>query len=150
MSSNHCLVAVKGGELAGILGLQTSSGGFLVPDLKAMIKIYGRFSGICRMAGLAMLHHRTRSEEIYIDGVAVHREMRGQGIGSGLFDLLEQKAAQMGIRMLSLDVIDSNKRAEKLYLRLGYAATLPQTLWPLSMFVRFPFQSATRMVKILP
>ncbi|MCP4623041.1 MAG: GNAT family N-acetyltransferase [bacterium] len=99
------------------------------------------------MGDLAILYHTTGTDELYVDGVAVAGEMRGKGIGSHLFELLEQAALKKRIKNISLEVIDTNPRAKVLYERLGFVAVKTQTLWPFNLFVRFPFKSATLMAK---
>ena len=99
------------------------------------------------MIGLTMLDHRTAHDELYVDGVAVVDEMRGKGIGSHLFNRLVRIAAKNEVRKISLEVIDTNQRARALYEHLGFVATTQQSIWPLNLFLNFPFKSATLMVK---
>ncbi len=145
--ADKCLVAVCNEKLVGIMGIQTNEGGFVNPNLRTMMKVYGLFGGMLRLGGLAILHHTTRADELYVDGVAVAREMRSMGIGSRLFDLLDRMASKKGIQTISLEVIDTNRRAKALYENLGFVAVKTRTIWPLNMFVKFPFKSATLMVK---
>jgi ribosomal protein S18 acetylase RimI-like enzyme len=147
IATDNCLAAICDEKLVGVMGTQTNAGGFVNPSLKTMIRIYGLIGGILRMGGLAILHHATSSDELYVDGVAVAHEMRGQGIGTHLFDLLERLALKKGIRTISLEVIDTNPRAKALYENIGFVVVKTQTLWPLNLFVKFPFRSATLMVK---
>ena len=149
LASNKCITAICDQELAGILGIQDESGGFINPTLKSMIKLYGIFGGLLRMSSLAMLHHRTAADELYVDGVAVADQMRGRGIGSQLFERLERIASQKSVRKISLEVIDTNQRARVLYERIGFAAKTQRTTWPLNLFINFPFKSATLMVKLM-
>ena len=147
LATDKCLVAICDQKPVGILGIQTDKGGFVNPSLKIMVKVYGILGGILRMGGLAILHHRTTSDELYVDGVAVADEMRGKGIGSRLFDLLERIASKKRIRTISLEVIDTNPRAKVLYKNLGFKVMELRKLWPLNVFVKFPFKSATLMAK---
>ena len=147
LATNKCLVAICDRKLAGILGIQDNKGGFINPTLKTMVKLYGIPGGFLRMIGLAMLHHRTASNELYVDGVAVVDKMRGKGIGSHLFNRLERIAVQKSVRTISLEVIDTNQRARALYEHLGFVATTEQSIWPLNLFLNFSFKSATLMVK---
>ena len=101
------------------------------------------------MGGLAVLHHTTCTDELYVDGVAVAHEMRGKGIGSRLFGLLERTASKKGVRTISLEVIDTNPRAKALYEHIGFVVMKTQALWPLNLFVKFPFRSSTLMVKTM-
>ena len=149
IATDNCIAAICNGKLIGIMGIQSSTRGFVNPNLKTMIRIYGNFGGILRMGGLAILHHTTGTDELYVDGVAVASEMRGKGIGSNLFELLEQAALKKGIKTISLEVIDTNPRAKALYERLGFVAVKTQSLWPLNLFVRFPFRTATLMAKTM-
>jgi ribosomal protein S18 acetylase RimI-like enzyme len=149
IATDKCLVAICDGKLVGVMGVQTNKRGFVNPSLKTMAGIYGSFGGILRTGGLALLHHTVGSDELYVDGVAVASEMRGKGIGSHFFELIEQAVSKKRIKTISLEVIDTNPRAKALYERLGFKAVKTQTLWPLNLFVRFPFRSATFMVKTM-
>jgi ribosomal protein S18 acetylase RimI-like enzyme len=149
IATDKCLVAICNEKLVGVMGIQTNKRGFVNPKLITMVRIYGSYGGILRMGGLAILHHTIGTDELYVDGVAVASEMRGKGIGSHLFDLLEQAVLKKRIKTISLEVIDTNPRAKAFYERLGFVAVKTQTLWPLNLFVRFPFRSATLMVKTM-
>ena len=149
IATDKCIVAICNGKLVGIMGIQTNKRGFVNPNLKTMVRIYGNFGGILRMGGLAILHHTIGTDELYVDGVAVASEMRGKGIGSHLFELLEQAVLKKRIKTISLEVIDTNPRAKALYERLGFVAVKTQTLWPLNLFVKFSFRSATLMIKTI-
>ena len=149
LAANRCMAAVCDQQLAGIIGTQTEKGGFLNPTLKSMVEVYGLAGGILRMFGLALLHHSTAADEIYVDGIAVRKEMRGRGVGSRLLEMLEETALKQGIRRLTLEVIDTNPRAEALYKRLGYVVRKRRIIWPLNWCIRFPFKAACLMEKKL-
>jgi len=147
--ADRCIVAIYDNQLVGILGIQTDNGGFINPPLKMLVKLYGIFGGTFKMGALALLHHPTAYDELYVDGVAVAKELRGKGIGSRLFGLVEKVALNRGIRKISLDVIETNLRAKAFYERLGFAETKQQNLWPFNLIFKFPFKSATQMVKTI-
>ncbi len=67
----------------------------------------------------------------YISVVAVHPEGRGQGIGTTLLDLAEQKAAAAGCSLVTLMAGSFNVDALRLYERHGY------TEWDRRPFVPF-------------
>jgi len=59
----------------------------------------------------------------YINAVATFPEARGRGVGSELMRWAERRAVELGLRGVSLIVSDANQGAQRLYERLGYAAT---------------------------
>ena len=75
--------------------------------------------------------------------------MKGLGIGSGLFSLLEKIARDKGLGRLSLDVVDTNQRAKLLYERLGFSENARKSIWPFNYIYGFPFKSAIQMMKPL-
>jgi len=61
--------------------------------------------------------------EGWIGGIGIHPQYRGSGIGSRLMIDAEKDLHSKGVREISLEVIEGNDRAQKLYERLGYVAT---------------------------
>jgi len=59
----------------------------------------------------------------YVNAVAAFPEARGHGLGSELMRWAERRAADLGLRGVSLIVSDANHGARRLYERLGYAET---------------------------
>jgi ribosomal protein S18 acetylase RimI-like enzyme len=142
-----CICALDTDQLVGILGIQTAAGGFMDVSWRVLRPFYGFFGGLWRMALLAILHHVPLSEEAYIDGVAVAQEYRGRGIGSSLIAALESWALDKGLSCVSLEVVNTNQRANSLYRHLGFEAVRVQTVWPFNTL--FGFQSSTVMLKKL-
>ena len=60
---------------------------------------------------------------LYVNAVAAFPEARGLGLGSELMRWAERRAAELGLRGVSLIVSDANHGARRLYERLGYAET---------------------------
>ena len=143
----HCIAAVIDQRLVGILAVKSSKGSFLNPSLKTMVPAYGIPGGILRMLGLALLDHSTAPGEFYVDGIAVVKELRGKGIGTCLLGLLERTALKKKMHSISLEVIDTNPKAEALYKRLGFKRTKKRNVWPLNCFIQFSFKSTWLMVK---
>jgi ribosomal protein S18 acetylase RimI-like enzyme len=56
----------------------------------------------------------------YVNVLAVYPDCRGQGLGTRLLDVAEQKAAEAGLSGLSIIVSDGNEGARRLYERCGY------------------------------
>lgn len=149
VAADQCIAAVHEGKIIGILGVQTKDGGFVNPSLKTMTSIYGKIGGVIRLAGLALLYHRTKTGEVYVDGVAVHPAMRGKGIGTKLLEVLESKALERQMKVITLDVIDTNPKAKALYKRLGFIEIKKEDIRPLNRFIKLPFKSVTFMEKII-
>ena len=66
-------------------------------------------------------------DDFYLQGIAVDRNIRGEGIGSVLIKSLEERARASGASRLSLDVSAKNERARRFYERYGMAVT---SRWP--------------------
>ena len=146
---NNCQTAIFNGRLVGILGLQTHADSFWNPTLRSFIKEFGLGGGLTKYCGLTLLHHKTELDEWYIDGIAVKAEMRGLGIGTKLLGQLEHRARTNGIYRITLEVINTNHRAEALYRRLGYREINRANLWPFNRIYGFPFESAVQMAKFI-
>jgi ribosomal protein S18 acetylase RimI-like enzyme len=61
--------------------------------------------------------------EGWIGGIGVLREHRGRGVGTKLMHAAEADLATKGVTEVSLEVIEGNDRAQRLYERLGYRGT---------------------------
>ena len=149
LNTAECLTAIYDQQLVGILAIKSSQGSFLNPTLSILTQTYGIPGGILRMCGLAMLDYSTASEEFYVDGVVVVDKMRGEGIGSQLFEMLERIALEKGIQTISLEIIDTNHRARALYERLGFVESRSRPIWPFNLIFKFPFKTSIQMVKML-
>ena len=59
-------------------------------------------------------------DEGELANIAVRRDLRGRGIGSGLLGRILEVAEDSGIRSLYLEVRESNDRAREMYARRGF------------------------------
>jgi ribosomal protein S18 acetylase RimI-like enzyme len=87
-------------------------------------------------------------DEFFVNDVAVLPAYRGQGIGTRLLAVAEQRARSAGLGKCSLTVDLGNTRAQALYERLGYriANTIRVKRWSR----RLGCEGLYRMVKRLP
>lgn len=53
-------------------------------------------------------------------GVSIIEEYWGYGIGSMMIDALVEFAKQVGIKVLTIEVVSENNRAKSLYLKFGF------------------------------
>ena len=143
----RCLTAFVDDRLVGLLGIHDTHGTFLVPDYGTMVRHYGAVMGMTRLALLMLLDHKLPPGDLYLDGLAVAEQRRGQGIGTALMAAFEKRARDNGFKSASLEVIDANPRARSLYERLGYQCVATHTMGPFSRL--FGFRTTHRMMKLL-
>jgi ribosomal protein S18 acetylase RimI-like enzyme len=63
------------------------------------------------------------ADAVRIDMLAVRGDHRGEGIGTKLIERVFQDAARDGMMKVTLDVIDTNVGAKRLYESLGFVVT---------------------------
>lgn len=67
---------------------------------------------------------------LYISGIAVKKGQRGQGVGTRLLAMAEDRAWSLGLPRLSLICIEANRRAMSLYRRLGFREAARRPIVP--------------------
>ncbi len=147
INRTNCITAMNDQKLVGLLGLQNDQGLFFQPTLTLMTTAYGVFGGLLRKTYLTLLDHATTPDEWYVFCIAVSEDARGQGIGSHLLARVEERAIQNGATKISLQVINTNPRAEALYKRLGFVSRKQTKIWPFNRLLGWSFESAVLMVK---
>jgi ribosomal protein S18 acetylase RimI-like enzyme len=147
LQASRCLIACAGGQPVGVLGIQDQQGSFVEPSVRSMIRHYGPVMGLARAALLMTMDHTLPPGHLYLDGIAVAADHRGRGIGTALIQALEARAKENGFATVSLEVIDTNPQARKLYQRLGYQEIAIHTMGPFSRL--FGFRTTCRMTKHL-
>lgn len=60
------------------------------------------------------------AEQVHINNLAVHPELRRLGLGTQLLQAVTLEAARLGASMLTLEVRQSNEPARRLYERAGF------------------------------
>ncbi len=63
---------------------------------------------------------KVSENEYYLSNIAVYPEFRALGLGTKLFSEIKRESEKTGSNKIALDVETNNKRAIKLYERLGY------------------------------
>jgi GNAT superfamily N-acetyltransferase len=147
LAYKKCLATIDDGYLVGLLVSQTARGRLFNATFRDLLHIYGMAGGFWRMGALALLDPAVRPGEIYIEGLMVAKANRGQGIGTQLIDRLMQWALKRGAWRLTLEVIDTNPRAHRLYRRLGFRGDKSRSLWPLNRLFKWSFKAAILMYK---
>jgi ribosomal protein S18 acetylase RimI-like enzyme len=62
-------------------------------------------------------------KEAWIGGIGVIPQYRSSGIGTKLMSSAEEQCRSKGVQSITLEVIEGNDRAQRLYARLGFSAS---------------------------
>jgi ribosomal protein S18 acetylase RimI-like enzyme len=120
MFEQNAYVASQNGVILGLVGFQHAGHKLVNVTLQALIRAHGLFSGLRRALLGVLVSRSAKAGELLLDGIAVHPEVRGRGVGTRLFEAIFTFAEQQGYRQIRLDVVDSNPRARQLYERIGF------------------------------
>lgn len=77
--------------------------------------------------GVALLGRR--GARAWVAGMGVAPEWRGQGQGEALLRRLLAQASELGAQLVTLEVLDENTTAQRLYVRLGFHETRQLTIY---------------------
>ncbi len=153
LAASFCLpfavVAVAGARLAGLAGFSTPQGS-LTGGMsgKQLFQYLGLFSGLRAAAVFSLYERQSEPSQLLMDGIAVHPEMRGRGIGTQLLDEIKRIAAGRGFSSVRLDVIDTNPGARRLYEREGFIPMKTEAFGYLRRILGFG--AATTMICKVP
>ncbi|MCX5582784.1 GNAT family N-acetyltransferase [Streptomyces erythrochromogenes] len=111
-----------GDRVVGVAGYRLGGRALTGGGARDVLRAYGLFRGLPRIALLALLERTPEPGELVMDGIAVDPAHRGAGIGSLLLAQIAAVAAEHGCSRVRLDVIDVNPRARALYERHGFSA----------------------------
>ena len=115
-SYRNCTVAAIEKRIAGMMvAFPVYEASELDPDIDPVLIPYARLE---------------RPNSYYICGMAVLPPYRNRGIGSSLFKLAQERAAQLVLPQLSLIVFESNEGAVRLYRRIGFYEIARQPIVP--------------------
>ena len=145
LNPRAAFVAKRGDALLGILGVNFRGQRLLGLGTRDVLMRYGLANGVLKLLKLALLERTPAAHELLLDGVAVHSEARGMGVGSALLGLADAFARSQNLTTVRLDVVNNNPRARELYERLGFVASRTSSVPDWASFL--PFSSSTTMVK---
>ncbi|HUY77108.1 MAG TPA: GNAT family N-acetyltransferase [Ktedonobacterales bacterium] len=77
--------------------------------------------------GVALLGRR--GARAWVAGMGVAPEWRGQGQGAALLARLLDRARELGVQRVTLEVLEDNTPASRLYERMGFQETRPLTIY---------------------
>ena len=144
LDPTHALCArTSTGTLLGVAGFKTYESALVDGTLGDMARHFGWFGAAWRATVLSLLERDIENERFLMDGIFVHAQARGRGVGTLLLDAIAERAREKGYAEVRLDVIDSNVRARSLYERRGFVAQPADHIGLLRHI--FGFKSATPM-----
>jgi ribosomal protein S18 acetylase RimI-like enzyme len=89
-----------------------------------------------RLAGCLLMwtleDYFSRERHAHVSVIAVTREAEGHGVGAALMAHAEAWARERGYTRITLSVFESNRRAQRLYERIGYQIEMRRYLKLLS------------------
>jgi ribosomal protein S18 acetylase RimI-like enzyme len=119
----YAMVALSDNTLLGIAGFHTSAGSLTGGiSYKDLLSELGFFRGNWAAIIFSMYERKPQTVELLMDGIAVHADSRGKGVGSRLLEEIARYAQENKFKRVRLDVIDINSKAKKLYERKGFKA----------------------------
>jgi ribosomal protein S18 acetylase RimI-like enzyme len=116
------IIAVCQGQPVGVAGLQYGGRNFITPQRSEFVRQFGVLSGTTRFVMFKVFVLAYYQKDMYIDILAVAPAMRGKGVGTLLLDAVFQTAREKGFKSVSLEVVDTNPDARRLYERVGFVA----------------------------
>lgn len=145
--ADHCIVAVDGSGLVGLVGFKSSAGSFAGGTPDDMRAVYGRIGGAWRSGLMQLLTGDTDTTRFLIDGLCVRPDMRGRGLGRALLAAICDEARARGFSAVRLDVVDTNPRAKALYERCGFVFDQSTAIGPLRLI--YGYRASHAMVRML-
>ncbi len=140
----NALCAIGPGDaLYGVVGLKTTKTSFLSGGFDQLRAVYGTPGAIWRGLLLSVLEHRCPPGAQHIECIVVTESARGLGVGTALLDAVIANARQDGAAAVSLEVVNTNANARRLYERIGFVPIKTVSLGPLRRV--FGFDAATTM-----
>jgi GNAT superfamily N-acetyltransferase len=141
----YAAAAISGGRLVGLAGFHTRRGA-LTGGMNAglLLDRLGTLGGLWAAMIFSLYERQPKASELLMDGIAVRKDMRGNGIGTHLLNDLKHYARENGFRTIRLDVIDTNPDAGRLYERQGFVATRTERFGCLRWLLGFG--AATTMI----
>ena len=117
----YAIVALSENKLIGIAGFHIPGGSFTGgTTYSELLSQLGFIKGNWAALIFSLYERNPEPGELVMDGIAVHTDSRGKGVGSRLLEEIACYARDQEFKRVRLDVIDVNPKAKKLYERKGF------------------------------
>jgi ribosomal protein S18 acetylase RimI-like enzyme len=137
LRNDRTVSAVSKGRVMGVGGLKFDGKEFIDVSFGQLLREL-KF-GIVRVVFFGWIfYHKVEEKELLIDVLVVARDLRGKGEGSKLVAFIIDFAGSRGYKQIKLFVIDINKKAKRLYERMGFREVKAhKVLFPWSKILGF-------------
>lgn len=146
MNPKSALAAYQEGQIVGLAGLQYNNQHFIQPQLPLFISRFGWILGRIRYRQASLLEQPAPDNQLYIAGIAVSPELRGQGIGTWLLNATVDFASKHGLEAVHIQVPNTAPALKQLCLRLGFINTATQNRPYLKLFGINQFSTYSKTV----
>lgn len=134
----YAIVALADNKLIGLAGVHTPDGSFTSGiSYRGLIELLGWVKGNWAALIFSVYERKPAPGELVMDGIAVHVDARGKGVGGRLLEEVAAYAAAHDFDRVRLDVIDINPKAKKLYERKGFRVTKTEQFEWLRWLLKF-------------
>jgi ribosomal protein S18 acetylase RimI-like enzyme len=108
-------------NLLGVAGFKVNGNSFVNIDKFFFEGHFHKVSAHFRFyITVALFNRFEKTGQLLMDGIAVDSKARGGGVGTVLLNGVIDKARELQMKQVRLDVIDENPNAKRLYERLGF------------------------------
>ena len=134
----RAICALDNSELIGLAGFYHEGVSFTGNmTIRNLWRSLGLLSSLRAVLLLSLMERTPQPRELLMDGIAVVEHHRGEGIGTRLLAEVVAFGRRHGYDRIRLDVIDTNRRAQDLYLRFGFEVGRQSTYPYLKPFLGF-------------
>jgi GNAT superfamily N-acetyltransferase len=146
INPKSALAAYQDGQLVGLAGLEYNGQRFIQPQLPPFIARFGWIVGRIRYRQASLLEQPAPIDQLFISGIAVSSELRGQGIGTWLINATVDFASKHGLEAVHIQVPNTAPALKQLCQRLGFVNTATQNKPDLKLFGINQFSTFTKNV----
>lgn len=129
LNPQYGFYAVQDKMILGFVGLDYGKTKFISYKFVVFKKYYGFLGALWRTIVNVIFTNffeRLAKDIVHIGKIAVSEKARGLGIGTLLLNASFDKTRKLGFNIITLEVIDTNPRAQKLYEKLGFTVDKSQ------------------------